>query len=176
MVFLISKLIQFECGLRGTRASQRAWQNRAAQHHYQTTHVMFNSQTLHWTREEKSRWITKSLGTVTLLFLYNVGAFVSSPSSLTWISMSLLKGVSGCLHEACAHQLATVLVKRFKPQHSRVVPSLETILVLLCLRDKIQHPNDSDVCMCVQLPSHMWLLVTPWTVALQAPLSREFPR
>ena len=175
MVFLISKLIQFECGLRGTRASQRAWQNRAAQHHYQTTHVTFNSQTLPWTREEKSQWITKSLGTATLLFLYNVG-LVPSPSSLTWISMSLLKGVSMCLHGAYAHQLATVLVKRFKPQYSRVVPSLETILVLLCLRDKIQHPNDSDMCMCVQLLSHMWLFATPWTVALQAPLSREFPR
>lgn len=52
MVFLISKLIQFECGLRGTRASRRAWQNWADQHHYQTTHIMFNSQTMHWTREK----------------------------------------------------------------------------------------------------------------------------
>lgn len=91
-VFLISKLIQFECGLRGTRASRRAWQNRADQHHYQTTHVRFNSQTLPWTREEKSQWIKSSSGTATL-FLHTMEAFVPSPSSLTWGS-SHLKGVT----------------------------------------------------------------------------------
>ena len=32
------------------------------------------------------------------------------------------------------------------------------------------------VCVCVQLLSPVWLFVTPWTVASQAPLSRGFPR
>ena len=31
-------------------------------------------------------------------------------------------------------------------------------------------------CMHAELLSHVWLLVTPWTIALQAPLSMEFPR
>ena len=30
--------------------------------------------------------------------------------------------------------------------------------------------------VCAQLFSHVWLFVTPWTVAPQAPLSVEFPR
>ena len=30
--------------------------------------------------------------------------------------------------------------------------------------------------MCAQLPSHVQLFVTPWTVACQAPLSMEFSR
>ena len=33
------------------------------------------------------------------------------------------------------------------------------------------------VCMCAKSHlSHIWLLVTPWTVARQAPLSMEFSR
>ena len=31
-------------------------------------------------------------------------------------------------------------------------------------------------CYCYQSVSHVWLFVTPWTVALQAPLSVGFPR
>ena len=31
-------------------------------------------------------------------------------------------------------------------------------------------------CVCAQLLSHVWLFVTPWTVARQAPLSMGFPR
>ena len=30
--------------------------------------------------------------------------------------------------------------------------------------------------VCIQLLSHVWLFVTPWTVAHQAPLSMEFSR
>ena len=33
-----------------------------------------------------------------------------------------------------------------------------------------------DVYVCVQLLSHVRLIVTPWTVAPQAPLSVEFSR
>ena len=32
------------------------------------------------------------------------------------------------------------------------------------------------VCVCAQSLSHVWLFVTSWTVALQAPLSMWFPR
>ena len=32
------------------------------------------------------------------------------------------------------------------------------------------------VSVCVQLLSHVWLFVTPWTVACQAPLSMQFSR
>ena len=32
------------------------------------------------------------------------------------------------------------------------------------------------MCACTQSPSHVWLFVTPWTVACQAPLSIAFPR
>ena len=33
-----------------------------------------------------------------------------------------------------------------------------------------------SLCGCAQLLSHVWLFVTPWTVACQAPLSMEFLR
>ena len=32
------------------------------------------------------------------------------------------------------------------------------------------------VCVCVHALSHVWLVATPWTVALQVPLSMEFSR
>ena len=32
------------------------------------------------------------------------------------------------------------------------------------------------MCVCAQMLSHVQLFVTPWTVALQAPLSMEFSR
>ena len=32
------------------------------------------------------------------------------------------------------------------------------------------------VCVCVQMLGRVWLLVTPWTVAHQAPFSLEFSR
>ena len=35
---------------------------------------------------------------------------------------------------------------------------------------------DSDVCVCVCVFSRVWLFVTPWTVARQAPRSMGFPR
>ena len=34
----------------------------------------------------------------------------------------------------------------------------------------------SFICVCVQSLSHVWLFVTPWTVACQAPLFVEFSR
>ena len=33
-----------------------------------------------------------------------------------------------------------------------------------------------SVCMCVCLLNHIWLFVTPWTIACQDPLSMEFSR
>ena len=33
-----------------------------------------------------------------------------------------------------------------------------------------------DSCCCCCVVSHVWLFVTPWTVACQAPLSMGFPR
>ena len=36
--------------------------------------------------------------------------------------------------------------------------------------------KDSNVYVCAQLLSHVWLFATPWTVALQTPLSMEFSR
>ena len=35
---------------------------------------------------------------------------------------------------------------------------------------------DQVACVPAQLPSHVWLFVTPWTVACQAPLSMGFTR
>ena len=37
-------------------------------------------------------------------------------------------------------------------------------------------PNNINVCVCPQSPSHIQLFMTPWTVARQAPLSMGFPR
>ena len=39
--------------------------------------------------------------------------------------------------------------------------------------DLYRHFSKEDICGCV---SHVWLFVTPWTVAYQAPLSMEFSR
>ena len=33
-----------------------------------------------------------------------------------------------------------------------------------------------DICVCAQSLSHVWLCATPWSVGLQAPLSKGFPR
>ena len=36
------------------------------------------------------------------------------------------------------------------------------------------HTWDSDIAVCVFIASHVWLFVTPWTVAHQVPLSMGF--
>ena len=41
---------------------------------------------------------------------------------------------------------------------------------------KCQSFLKNKMCVCVCVLSHIQLLVTPWTVALQAPLSMEFSR
>ena len=50
-------------------------------------------------------------------------------------------------------------------------PQLHGCALLITL----QHLGD-QVCVRLQLLSHVWLFETPWTVACQAPLSMEFSR
>ena len=51
-------------------------------------------------------------------------------------------------------------------------------LIHFTVQQKLTQPCRSTMCVfvCVQSLSHVWLFVTPWTVARQAPLSMGFPR
>ena len=51
-------------------------------------------------------------------------------------------------------------------------------LIHFAVQQKLTQPCRSTMCVfvCVQSLSHVWLFVTPWTVARQAPLSMGFPR
>jgi len=48
-----------------------------------------------------------------------------------------------------------------------------------CLKPQrlsLNSSNNHHVCVCVCMLSHVWLFVTPWIVACQAPLSMKFSR
>ena len=50
--------------------------------------------------------------------------------------------------------------------HIHVYPFIYHLAYIYCV--------STTLCVCAL--SHVWLFVTPWTVALQAPLSIRFPR
>ena len=72
------------------------------------------------------------------------------------------------------HDWVTELIDWFRKYHRLVTLSISCLHTSLCLN----YPR-SKVAMCVYMCSclsRVWLFLTPWTVAHQAPLSMGFPR
>ena len=101
-------------------------------------------------------------------------SLLHAPWGQVWSMLWMTHGKGSYTSRSCSSSVACILKYHFPllPSHGPWLP----LQHLTCKFISHSSPSQIYFTLCVQSFSHVWLFVTSWTLAHQAPLSMEFSR